>query len=201
MEAARLLPKSLVAGKVYEVFALALVAERLAVDERLSLRLVNGNAIALKSSPGPINRNYPYIELWQGGILVGEVWTDVEFTALSYSIESGSSAPDKGQYHELDIVVVQPGVSGRPSPDQVMLGVECKNTGYAKRMLREIVGVRRELSLLTRPAPTSFKNWPRCNVPAHPPSCLVVISSDPRMMDFAAPGRVFGIDFIYEPVP
>jgi len=105
-----------------------------------------------------------------------------------------------GDYHELDILIVDAGSSGRPRYDQIWLGVECKNTGYGKELLREILGVRRELSLLTDAKFTRFQNWPRMTVPANPPSCLMVYSSDEDVMDYAAPGLMFGIDFVHEPM-
>lgn len=199
--AGALVPVSLPSGKMYEAYVLGLLAQRLVRVEGFRLRLARGNSLALKSSPGPINRAFPHIEILRDGIVVAEIWTDVEFLSLSYSLSSGSGPLGKGHYHELDIVIVPPNTQGRPSPEEIWLAVECKNTGYLKRMLREILGVRRELSLLHHPVPTRFTKWPRALVPAYPPSCLVVVSSDPQVQYYAAPGQVFGIDFHYEPLP
>jgi hypothetical protein len=104
----------------------------------------------------------------------------------------------KGDYHELDILVVGAGTTGRPRHDQIWLGVECKNTGYEKGLLKEILGIRRELSLLTDWQPTKFARWPRASVRATPPSCLLVYSTDEDVADYSAPGNTFGIDFIHE---
>ncbi len=106
-----LVPKSLTDGKLYEAYIVSVIAERLTVDDGFSLVLVNSSYLQLKSSPGPINRNYPRIELRQQGIVRAEIWTDVEYLTLSYS-SSSRSVSNKGDYHELNVLVVDPGVSG-----------------------------------------------------------------------------------------
>lgn len=167
------------------------------MDEGYSLILVGGTKFQLKSSPGPINRSYPRIELRRSDNPIAELWTDVEFLSMSYCM-GGASNLTKGDYHELDILVVGAGTTGRPRHDQIWLGVECKNTGYEKGLLKEILGIRRELSLLTDWQPTKFARWPRASVRATPPSCLLVYSTDEDVADYSAPGNTFGIDFIHE---
>jgi hypothetical protein len=125
------------------------------------------------------------------------MWTDIEFVSLSHGARP-SGPPTKGEYHELDIAVVDPGLTGRPRNDQVWLAAECKNTGYNKGLLKEILGVRRELSLLQDEQPTRFQAWPRSSVPCRPASCLLVYSSDPVVAEYARPGDVFEIDLYYE---
>lgn len=196
-----LVPKSLTDGKLYEAYIVSVVAEGLATVEGFDLVLVNGNHLQLKSSPGPINRVYPRIELRQRGSVRAELWTDVEYLTLSYA-SSSRSTPNKGDYHELDVLVVDAGVSGRPRHDQVWLGVECKNLQYEKSLLKDILGVRRELSLLVHPnRSTRFSKWPRADVPANPPSCLIVYSTSAAIADYADPGEFFGIDFEHKPLP
>jgi hypothetical protein len=190
------IPKALTAGKLYEAYVLGLVAQKLTWEEGYKLRLVNSNYLALKSAPGPINRKFPRIELLSSGRCVAELWTDIEFLSLSYSRRLGST--QKGDYHELDIVVVEPGLQGRPSHDKIWLGIECKNTGYSKNLLKEILGIRRELSFLQGGRQTRFHNWPRRKVPADPPSCLLVYSTDKAVSEYSSPGNMFGIDFFYE---
>lgn len=195
------LPPALTAGKLYEAWVVCRVLERLRVEEGYAIVLRQGTRVALKSAPGPINRVYPYFELTAAGSPPLEVWTDVEFMALSHAQRGGSGPPLRGDYHELDVVVVEAGTSGRPTHAQILLGVECKNTGYSKDLLRGILGVRRELSLLVDPRRTRFRRWPAAAVPADPASCLLVYSTDPGVASYAAPGRVFGIDFVHEPLP
>jgi hypothetical protein len=193
-----LVPQSLLAGKLYEAYILSRVVEHLATRESFSLTLVGGTKVQLKSSGGPVNRNYPRIELRRAGSCVAEVWTDIHFLSLSYCSTDVGRAITKGDFHELDIVIVVAGVTGYPRYDEVWLGVECKNTGYEKSMLREILGIRRELSLLADAQPTRFRSWPRTTVPASPASCLLVYSTDANVADYSAPGKKFGIDFVHE---
>jgi hypothetical protein len=195
------IPAALTAGKLYEAHVLSRVIEALAIHEGYSIRLINSTFLPLKSSPGPINRKYAYFELRRDGILHAEIWTDVEFLSLSCNQRKKQYAPDLGDYHELDIIVTPAGLSGRPSYDDIWLGVECKNTAtYAKNLLKEILGIRRELSYLRDDGPTHFTNWPRRLVPAYPASCLMVYATDSSVKSYSGPGETFGIDFIYEPV-
>jgi len=195
-----LVPQSLTSGKLYEAHVLSLVIEKLSTQEGLEITLINSNFIPLKSAPGPINRSYPYFKLARRGSIVAELWTDIEFLSLSYAQQNRSRAIQKGDYHELDLVITDSGVSGRPAHSQIWLGVECKNTGYTKGLLKEILGIRRELSLLQDNRPTRFSSWPRTSVPAEPPSCLLVYSSDNAVSNYSSPGSVFGIDFYHEPI-
>lgn len=196
-----LLPPALTAGKLYEAWVLCSILDRFRLAEGYSVLLRQATRISLKSSPGPINRAYPFFELAALNRPTVEVWTDVEFMALSHAQRSHGAFPTLGDYHELDIVAVPIGTNGRPRNDNILLGVECKNTGYSKDLLRGVLGVRRELSLLSDPIATHFLSWPRSTVPADPPSCLMVYSTDPAVMRYASPGDMFGIDFVHDPLP
>lgn len=191
-------PKSLTSGKLYESFVLSKIVEELTVKESLKLKLVSGNKIYFKSSPGLIDRKYPYIQVFKDHSLFAEIWTDIEFLTLSYSWRSGY--PQKGDYHELDIIMTEPNLHNRPPHNSIYLGIECKNTGYNKGLLKEILGIRRELSLLVEHNNTKFINWPNSSVPANPPSCLLVYSTDVNVNEYNSPGNVFGINFNYLPM-
>lgn len=204
-----LVPETVSSGKLYEAHVLSRIVERLVKDENYDLTLTGGTKVQLKSSPGPINRSYPRIELRRGGSCIAELWTDIEFLSLSYWTRRRTGPKQgpsmflkppvtKGDYHELDIVIVTAGLTGRPKHDAIWLGIECKNTGYEKGLLKEILGIRRELSLLDDEQQTKFTSWPRATVPANPPSCLLVFSTDANVADYSAPGAVFGIDFVHE---
>jgi hypothetical protein len=188
-----------VAGKVYEAWVLCEVLERLRVDEAYAATLRGASTVTLKSSPGPINPGYSYFELYDGTTRL-ELWTDVEFLTYSHDARSPAS-PAAGEYHELDIVIVPAGTTDRPRHDEVVIGVECKHTTYRKELLRAVLGVRRELSLLVPPQPTPFFVWPRRDVPASPPSCLLAYCSSASIQQYDEPGATFGIDFIHEPLP
>src|ERR1039458_2350390 len=162
-----LVPATISAGKMYEAHVLSLIVEKLVTREGYSLILAGGNKLQLKSAPGPINRTYPRIELRRSGVCVAELWTDVEFLSLSHA-SCRSVTLTKGDYHELDLIIVGPGQQGRPRHDSVWLGVECKNTGYQKGLLKEILGIRREVSLLADNRPTRYRRLQ----PIPPRACL-----------------------------
>lgn len=197
-QAYSLVPLTLTLGKLYEAHVLSLVLEKLHRIEGFRIVLVNSNFVYLKSAPGPINSQYPHFDLYRQNDKIAEIWTDIEFLTLSFNRNGGLGTPSPGDYHELDILLVNPGITGYPRHNEIWLGVECKNTGYTKAFLREILGVRRELSLLQGPHQTYFSRWPRSVVPADPPSCLVVYSTDPAILNYTSPGTVFGIDFFHE---
>ena len=196
-----LVPHSFTLGRLYEAHVLALVVRDLAMKEGITVTLINSKYVTLKSGPGPINRNYPHFSLHRHHKKVAELWTDVEFTTLSYSRgKTPQRPPQSGEYHELDILVTDAGASKRPRHDQVWLAIEYKNTRYTKKLLREILGVRRELSLFSDRVNTKFSHWPRTQVRAAPPSCLMVYSTDSEVHRYSKPGDLYGIDFVYEPL-
>ena len=190
------IPKKLTSGKLYEAYVLAIISDHLKNKEGFDLKLVNGKNIYLRSSHGPIDRKFPFIELYKNNKLMAEIWTDIEFLGLSYSLRNPTKI-EKGDYHELDILVLSPNLNGRPSNKDIWLGVECKNTEYDKSLLKEILGVRREMSLLSHNNKTMFAHWPMNIIPADPPSCLVVFSTNRKVNDYSSPGSIFGIGFYH----
>jgi hypothetical protein len=197
--AATLIPRRVTQGKLYEARVLAEICQNLVWNEHCQLQLVGGTQVVLRSSPGPIDYAYPRIEVRRAGTHIGDLWTDIEIVGLSGQ-HVGPGGLARGNYHELDIVLVKPAVIGRPTLTDVLLGVECKHTLYHKALLREVLGVRRELSLLSDQQPTAFTNWPVTAVPADPPSALLVYSSSPAVPLYAAPGPIFGVDFHFLPL-
>lgn len=194
-----LIPLTLTAGKLYEAYVLGLVCQRLRFDEQCTLTLVGSTKLQLKSSPGPINAAYPRIRVTRNGVHLANIWTDIEFTSYS-AAQQAKAVLGLGEYHELDIAVVSPQAQARPLPGEVFLAVECKNTGYEKGLLRETLGLRRELSLLKNLTNSAFNVWPRAAVPADPPSCIAVYCTDKKVLDYSDPGAFFGIDFFHEPL-
>jgi hypothetical protein len=129
------------------------------------------------------------------------VWTDVEFLTLSYAPYINQRQPTSGEYHELDILITSPNINDgeRPTYKQVYFGIECKNTDYKKNFLREVLGIRRELSLLTNNQnKTVFNHWPRSITNVYPPSCLQVYCIDVRINNYIEAGKLHAIDFKYE---
>lgn len=194
-----LIPDVIATGKLYEAYVLALVCDRLKNLECCSLKFVGGSKLTLKSSPGPINKSYPHVEVAKNGVHIADIWTDVEFTSLSF-FESGSPPPSLGDYHELDIAITVPNADSRPNPHQVLAAIECKHTSYQKSFLRETLGLRRELSLLRPAQTTAFRYWPTDTVPAAPASCVLVFSTDRKIFQYQSPGQFFGVSFLYEPL-
>ncbi|MCM4083899.1 hypothetical protein [Paractinoplanes hotanensis] len=190
-----LLGRRLTGGKLYEAWILAEVLDSLRIHESLAPAFVGSNMLTLKSSPGPINASYPHFVLMKGSVKEFEVWTDVEFIGQTFTLNPSAPALMPGHYHELDIVVVPAGVTGRPHHDQVAIGVECKNTSFQKHMVRAALGVRRELSMYVGPSSTPFTMWPSATVEAFPPSVLLVYSTDSKILNYSASGDVFSIDF------
>lgn len=199
-----LVPAGWLEGKVYEAWVLTIVLERLRAIEGFKVTLVGGSKVHLKSSGGPINFDYPRFVLTRPGTPALEVWTDVEFSSMSFAMAQSNgvagSHPGKPHKHELDIVVVPAGTSGYPAFEEIVIGVECKNTAFHKSMARAALGVRRELSLLHRDTPTYFAAWPRSVVPARPASILLVFATDPAVTDYNDAGGFYGVDFLHEPM-
>lgn len=194
-----LVPDAIATGKLYEAYILALVCDRLKTLEHCSLSFVGGPNLTLKSSPGPINKSYAHVKVTKNGVHIADIWTDVEFTSLSFHA-IGSPPPSLGDYHELDIAITVPDADSRPNPHQVLAAIECKHTSYQKSFLRETLGLRRELSLLQPAQTTAFQYWPTNSVPAAPASCVLVFSTDRRISQYNSPGQFFGISFLYEPL-
>src|SRR6266487_434720 len=109
-----LVPESAIEGKLYEIYVLSVVIEKLASVEGFSLTFVGGDIAKLKTGGGPINPSYPHFELRREGMHVADMWTDIEFLGISYLVTK-PSVPTPGHYHELDIVIVEAGQIGWPS--------------------------------------------------------------------------------------
>jgi hypothetical protein len=196
-------------GKIYEAWILSKVLESLRTLEKFFIVLKNDNFYKLKSSPGSINRKYPRFDLYKSQLdyesnpekVFAEVWTNVEFLSLSYKFHSKSRGPTPGEYHELDILITLPNIPDhhRPKFNQIYLGIECKATKYKKSFLREILGVRSELSILRNERyKTIFNYWLRKHINVTPPSCLLVYCIDEAVKNYEQAGKLHGIDFIHQ---
>lgn len=189
------------AGKLYEAYVLASVCSSLKKNEGLRLELSVGEKVYLKRGTGPINRAYPCIEAYRDDNLVAEIWTDVCFISQSYLNTHEylrSTKPRYGDYHELDILMVDPSLDSYPLPEQIWLGVECKNTGMRKGILKEILGVRRELSFINESRNTKFKKWPQTKARSNPPCCLMLYSSDEAIDKYKSSGNFYDIKFVHQ---
>lgn len=200
------LSPSLLAGKMYEAWILAIVLEDLRTVEHFRPRLVGATMPFLKSGPGPINTAYPHFELVSTSrssrrLPSLEVWTDVEFCTLSSAhTRPHNPRPHTAHRHELDIVVVESGGGKYPTPPEIRIAVECKyRRRFTKDMARAALGVRRELGLLKGGSlSTGFLSWPTPSVPVSPPSVLMVYSKDLGATVYNLSGGYFGIMYEHE---
>lgn len=191
---------TVVPGKIYEAWALGYLVQQFIAQESSTITLMNGSKLRLRSSGGGIDRSYSYLHVARPGRSTIELWTDIQFTGLSYARRGKPTPVGPCDHHELDIVAVPVGTTGRPRHDEIRLGVECKHTPFAKHMARAVLGVRRELSYLRDPVPTEFGAWLRDYVPAQPNSVLAVISSDSGVVKYQPAGSEFGVDFRHLPM-
>ena len=190
----QLLPKSALKGKLYEASVLANVCENLVTKEGVSLKLIGGTKLMLKQKGGQINRSFPYFEVYKNSILWAELFTDLYFNTLSYR-QKGFSIPQiPGDFHEIDIALIEPNQSGKPQHDKIYLAIECKNTTCQKSIIREVLGFRRELSFFEySPISTKFSTWPISTIYSNPGSVHMLYCSDKDVMKYETNCNRFGI--------
>lgn len=186
--------KSSQLGKLYELYCLSELLAELAANG-FRLRYVGQPTAVFKAGPGFINPTDPHFKVHFRARLVGEIHLNIEFTTLGSHLRSVS---DFSGYHEIDIVVVKPGTTGRPNPSEILLGIECKAVAnFGKRILKEVLGVRRELSFLSqvgnRSLLTSICPSRAVHVPATPPSEYLLFYIDPKGDQYAQSAAAFGI--------
>lgn len=194
-QTANLLPIRSLQGKLYEAHVLATIIENLVSQERLQITLVGGSTLTLRQKGGQINRAYPYFHVKKGATLFGELFTDTYFTTISYQMRGGAPLIKAyGDYHELDIALLQPNLSGYPQYTEVILAVECKNTSIKKSIIRELLGFRRELAFRTSTMkPTHFATFPINKIKSNPNSVHMLYCSDSRINRYTKNCLEFGI--------
>lgn len=191
---ANLLPTRSLQGKLYEAHVLATIIENLVLQEGLQITLVGGSILTLRQKGGQINRTYPYFKVWNGAILFGELFTDTYFTTISYQMRGAPARKTNGDYHELDIALIQPNLNGYPQHTDVILAVECKNTSIKKSIIRELLGFRRELAFYTgMMLPTHFTTFPTNQTKSNPNSVHMLYCSDNRINRYTVNCLEFGI--------
>ena len=126
-----------------------------------------------------------------------ELHTDIEVRTLSSSLASGVQGPSS--YHEIDVVLLKDAQDRqRPAHNQVILGVECKaQTNFKKDIVRQVLGVRRELSFYRgRPSRSPLRRYALpYYVNAAPPSEYWLAFVDAKGMDYRFGPERFGIEF------
>jgi hypothetical protein len=180
---------NLVPGKLYELYALA----RLLIELRKRGWHVTfrGKQIEMPAGPGIIDPTRPHFELRQHsrGPVVFEIYTDIEVLTLGAHV---TAVKDLSAYHEIDIVVVPKGTTGRPKVNAIALGIECKATAnFDKAFVREVLGRRRELSFLTESLPCMLDGQVQVN--ANPPSEYWLVYIDPSGDNYRESPAAFSV--------
>ncbi len=183
----------LVGGKLYELYVLARALQELA--SRGWYIYFRGSEVKFRASPGDIHTGDPHFEIQSSasGAVEFEVHTDVQVMTLGFALKRVN---DRSGYHEIDIVAVRAGTTGKPRHDQIALGIECKsNAEFSKAHVREVLGRRRELSMYTgvdhlvplaRNAVVSVK--------VDPPSEYWLRYIDSKGDNYSESPAVFGVD-------
>ncbi len=195
----RKLVKALTDGKLYELYVLSRVLQELR-GRGFRIRFV-GKDLKFKASPGMIQSYDPHFDLYAPGSNVPDfrLYTDIEFETLG---GAGHAACDESCYHEIDIIVVDANATGRPSHDQVALGVECKSSAnFSKSIVREALGLRRELSYV-RPHGLQSRlsasgKVTAEHVPAEPASEYWLAFVDGKGLSYGVSPSTFGIRFLH----
>lgn len=188
-------------GKIYELYCLAKTLEWLHSTYGAHIQLVGPMVVSFKASPGNIDRNKSYFVVRRGP-RVFELHTDIQVRTLGASHLIGTV--DYSGYHEIDLVMIDPAVAdgAMPRHDQLLLGVECKSHAkFEKGIVKQVLGIRRELSMLSAPQPSRLDSsfghsaYGGPLIRAKPASLYWLTYVDPkgdRYMD--SPG-FFGIEF------
>jgi hypothetical protein len=155
-----------------------------------------GRDLKFKASPGQIKTTDPHFRLIapSSGSTFW-LFVDIEFETLG-SVQV--PVQDNSLRHEIDIVVVDTS-AGYPTFAQIALGVECKAVAnFSKSIVKEVLGVRRELSLLSSPRPSVLSQnggKPSINVPANPPSEYWLAYIDSHGDAYKESPAAFGVEF------
>ena len=187
--------KSRSKGKIYELYCLSKTIEKLKNEYNLQFHFPFAT-VDFMSSPGKIDRNRSHFCFsTQDGTY--ELHTDIEFLTLGAQLRVSS---DRSRYHEADIIVVNDTAKGRPRFDMIALAVECKaQANFTKNIVKQVLGVRREMSLLAHWNPTELAriSRPGRGVEACPASEYWLAYTDPRGDCYRHSPQAFGIEFFH----
>jgi hypothetical protein len=181
-------------GKLYEVFVLGELVRNLH-SRGFQLRFI-GTTLAFQASPGAIHISDPHFEVIAPNASepVRFIFLNIEFMTLGHGLGSVTDLSDR---HELDIVVTTEN-SGYPSYAEIALAVECKAVAnFKKGILKEALGIRRELSYVRRPQAsllTTAGGSPHIDVKANPPSEFWLAFCDPKGLNYCHSPLEFGVD-------
>ena len=189
-------------GKLYEVYVLSQMLKNLS---RRGFQLAfHHQHIKFKGAPGQIKPTDPHFEVTAPNGRRSHLFINIEFETYGHAMLSSGIHGDPSRNHELDLVVVS-NVSSNPRPEHVLLAVECKCVAkFDKSIVRQVLGLRRELSLLVPSQPSSLSKMggpPVLAVPANPPSEFWLAFTDPDGRNYSRSPLRFGIEFKHIPLP
>ena len=164
-------------GKLYELYVLSELL--LDLQRRGCQCRFIGKTLKFKAAPGKIKLNDPHFEVITPNGTRFRLFVDIEFQTLG---SSRIAASDRSAYHELDLVLVR-ATPDYPPHDDILLAVECKcAANFSKKVVKEALGIRRELSYF---------------VQAAGPSLLTTIGGCSPVMVAANPASEFWLAFIH----
>lgn len=195
-------------GKLYELFVVSELVKEI-VGRGFAIRFVGStptpkqraaghSTLKFKAGPGMIKLADSHFEVLAPAHPqpAFRIFVDIEFNTLG---GRQTSVSDDSGRHEIDIIVTT-ATSGYPDHDEIALGVECKATAnFGKSLVKEALGIRRELSYFRDfPLPSAL-NLPGASpmivVDAEPPSEYRLVYIDGKGSNYADSPGVFGIEF------
>jgi len=190
--------EALQSGKLYEAYVLSNVVADL-VDRGFNVTFQPAAvgapaAFAFKGGAGIIDLNDAHFVINLPRSQTLRLLVDIEFDGLG---STRGTVADYSLRHELDIVVTE-ATAGYPAHHEIFLGVECKAVAnFEKSIVKEVLGVRREMSLLAsrrRSRLSKLSLVPPVIVPASPASEMWLAYIDDRGDDYMDSPRQFGIE-------
>lgn len=186
-------PERKSAAKLYELAVLAELLLEYKAVENGTVGLVQpkiGIHNTFAGAPASANKDkYAWFELTDvAGQVEAEAWVSVQFIGLSAALASEKLVPSsfvnwKASSHELDVSLIAPEPSGAPPRlyprhTDLLAAVSIKHvSSLAKESVREALGFRREMGMLSGGYGDSTCSWLQMNVPCDPPSPLFLASS------------------------
>jgi len=195
---ARAATSSATDGKVYELYCLVELLSWLKNRYRAHIKF-ESSTVDFKASAGNIDRNRSYFKISANGQTL-ELHTDIEVQTLGSTMSTG--AGDESGYHEIDLVLIDPGVADgqKPTHDQLLLGVECKaHANFGKAIVRQVLGIRRELSMYDGPQQCEldrrFGKSPTKLMMAKPATLYWLAFTDSKGLSYCKSPGTFEIEF------
>lgn len=160
-------------SKVYEIYCVYKLLKWVNNRYNVKIHFCGGRKMRIRQRGGEINKKkYAYFEIrTHDDVVKLEVHMNIYFYTLSsHLISTGKISEellhskrlkkvkgthpnylDYSSYHEIDIILIENSQDTKmPKYDDIIIGIECKNRQkMEKSVAREVLGTRRELSLLS----------------------------------------------------